>query len=88
MSNESITERREFARFNGINFPQFRYAIMLKLKVLRLENIVLGTEPRPHQVTKSVLVLKYQTLYFSSVTSRTMLMWPIQLSLCSFDFKN
>jgi len=57
MSNESITERREFARFNGINFPQFRYAIMLKLKVLRLENIVLGTEPRPHQVTKSVLVL-------------------------------
>ena len=45
MSNESITERREFARFNGINFPQFRYAIMLKLKVLRLENIVLGIEP-------------------------------------------
>jgi hypothetical protein len=27
MSNESTTERREFARFNGINFPQFRYAI-------------------------------------------------------------
>ncbi|KAK4030475.1 hypothetical protein OUZ56_023711 [Daphnia magna] len=53
MSNESITERREFARFNGINFPQFRYAIMLELKVLRLENIVLGTEPRPHQCGQS-----------------------------------
>ena len=64
MSNESTTERREFARFNGINFPQFRYAIMLKLKVLRLENIVLGTEPRPRQVTKSALVLNIKLLCF------------------------
>jgi hypothetical protein len=87
MTNESITERRDFARFNRINFPQFRYAIMLKLKVLRLENIVLGTEPRPHQVTKSALVLNIK-LCVSSVASRTMLMWPVQLSLCCSEFKN
>jgi hypothetical protein len=49
---------------------------VLKLKVLRLENVVLGTEPKPRQVTKSAIVLNIEPCV-SSVASRTMLMWPV-----------
>jgi hypothetical protein len=49
---------------------------MLKLKVLRLENIVLGTESKPRHLTKSALVLNIK-LCVSSVASRTMLMWAV-----------
>ncbi|XP_046654657.1 uncharacterized protein LOC124348477 [Daphnia pulicaria] len=74
MSNESTTERREFTRSNGIDFPQIRYATMLKLKVVRLENIVLGTDPKPRHLTKSALVLNIKLcvtkLYQGSVTAQ------------------
>jgi hypothetical protein len=47
MTNENQPEGGEFERFNGLNFQNFRYALMLKLRAHRLIGIVLGTETKP-----------------------------------------
>lgn len=48
---ESPDKKRDYVKFNGINFPQWKYAVMLKLRKKKLEAIVLGTETKPTQVT-------------------------------------
>ncbi|KZS02033.1 Uncharacterized protein APZ42_001085, partial [Daphnia magna] len=45
--NLSANELRDYAKFNGINFPQWRYGVMLKLRRKKLEKLVLGQDPKP-----------------------------------------
>ncbi len=47
---ESPDRRRDYVKFNGINFPQWKFAVMLKLKKKKLDAIVLGTETKPVEV--------------------------------------
>jgi hypothetical protein len=48
--NLSANELRDYAKFNGINFPQWRYGVMLKLRRKKLEKLVLGQDPKPAEV--------------------------------------
>ena len=49
--DDGPNERRDYAKFNGINFPQFKFGVMLKLRRKKLDQIVLGTETKPNVVT-------------------------------------
>ena len=49
--DDGPNERRDYAKFNGINFPQFKFGVMLKLRRKKLDQIVLGTETKPNEVT-------------------------------------
>lgn len=53
---ESPDKKRDYVKFNGINFPQWKYAVMLKLRKKKLEAIVLGTETKPTQETLELVV--------------------------------
>ena len=55
---ESPDRQRDYVKFNGINFPQWKFAVMLKLKKKKLGGIVLGTETRPVEVTKFIEILR------------------------------
>jgi hypothetical protein len=48
---DSPDRKRDYVKFNGINFPQWRYAVMLKLRKKKLEDVVLGIEKKPTEVT-------------------------------------
>jgi hypothetical protein len=50
--SDSPERKRDYVKFNGINFPQWKYAVMLKLRKKKLEDVVLGTEMKPLEVTK------------------------------------
>lgn len=65
---ESPDRRRDYVKFNGINFPQWKFAVMLKLKKKKLDGIVLGTETRPVEVTKFIPIIRQlETLDFSCI---------------------
>ena len=49
--DDGPNERRDYAKFNGINFPQWKFGVMLKLRRKKLDQIVLGTETKPNEVT-------------------------------------
>ena len=49
--DDGPNERRDYAKFNGINSPQFKFGVMLKLRRKKLDQIVLGTETKPNEVT-------------------------------------
>ena len=49
--DDGPNERRDYAKFNGINFPQWKFGVMLKLRRKKLDQIVLGTETNPNEVT-------------------------------------
>jgi hypothetical protein len=49
--SDSPDRKRDYVKFNGINFPQWRYAVMLKLRKKKLEDVVLGIEKKPTEVT-------------------------------------
>ena len=49
--DDGPNERRDYAKFNGINFPQWKFGVMLKLRRKKLDQIVLGTETKPNVVT-------------------------------------
>ncbi len=51
MANESTNGQRDYAKFNGVNFPQWKFGVMLKLRRKRLDQIVLGAQQKPAQVT-------------------------------------
>ena len=51
MTADTENERRDFTRFNGTNFPQYKFAVVLKLRLFNLEQIVLGTETKPVEVS-------------------------------------
>ena len=51
MAADTENERRDFTRFNGTNFPQYKFAVVLKLRLFKLEQIVLGTETKPVEVS-------------------------------------
>ena len=55
---ESPDRRRDYVKFNGINFPQWKFAVMLKLKKKKLGGIVLGTETRPAEVKLFIPILR------------------------------
>ncbi|KZS02486.1 Uncharacterized protein APZ42_000461, partial [Daphnia magna] len=62
--NLSANELRDYAKFNGINFPQWRYGVMLKLRKKKFEKLVLGQDPKPaekNQITKSDVFISIQT---------------------------
>jgi hypothetical protein len=46
----SDSPRSDYAKFNGINFPQWKFGVMLKLRRKKLDSIVLGTETKPIEV--------------------------------------
>ena len=54
---ESPDRRRDYVKFNGINFPQWKFAVLLKLKK-KLDGIVLVTETRPVEVIKFIEILR------------------------------
>lgn len=68
--SDSPDRKRDYVKFNGINFPQWRYAVMLKLRKKKLEDVVLGIEKKPtdvtymtlHQCTESNVKLRHVTL--------------------------
>ena len=51
MADENQNERRDYAKFNGVNFPQWKFGVMLKLRRKKLDQIVLGLEEIPAEVT-------------------------------------
>ena len=51
MEDENQNERRDYAKFNGINFQQWKFGVMLKLRRKKLDQIVLGLEEIPAEVT-------------------------------------
>ena len=53
MTADNQSERREYAKFNGTNFPKWRFGVMLKIRSKKLEKIVLGTGTKPAEVTYS-----------------------------------
>jgi hypothetical protein len=59
MADQTLTnnDHRDYAKFNGINFPQWRYGVMLKLRRKKLDGIVLGTEPKPTEVKAHTMVM-------------------------------
>jgi hypothetical protein len=59
MADQTLTNNdlRDYAKFNGINFPQWRYGVMLKLRRKKLEKIVLGTEQKPTEVKAHIMVI-------------------------------
>ena len=50
MADENQNERRDYAKFNGVNFPQWKFGVMLKLRRKKLDQIVLGLEEIPAEV--------------------------------------
>jgi hypothetical protein len=46
----SDSPRSDYAKFNGINFPQWKFGVMLKLRRKKLDSIVLGIETKPNEV--------------------------------------
>ena len=50
MADENQNERRDYAKFNGVNFPQWKFGIMLKLRGKKLDQFVLGLEDIPAEV--------------------------------------
>ena len=57
--SESPNGKRDYVKFNGINFPQWKFGVMLKLRRKKLDSIVLGTETKPVEVT---MKLKYSEI--------------------------
>ena len=51
METDKLNEKRDFPRFNGTNFPQWRFGVMLKLRAKKLDPVVLGTETKPNEVS-------------------------------------
>ena len=47
---ENSEGKRDFTKFNGVNFPQWKFAVMLKLKQKKLDGIVLGYDRKPNEV--------------------------------------
>jgi hypothetical protein len=47
---ENSEGKRDFTKFNGVNFPQWKFAVMLKLKQKILDGIVLGYDRKPNEV--------------------------------------
>lgn len=48
--DDNANDRRDYVKFNGINFPQWKFGVMLKLRMKKLDPIVLGIETRPVEV--------------------------------------
>jgi len=64
----SDSPRSDYAKFNGINFPQWKFGVMLKLRRKKLDSIVLGTETKPIEVRmKTLLLLMYETFCFWNI---------------------
>ncbi len=59
--SDSPDRKRDYVKFNGINFPQWRYAVMLKLRKKKLEDVVLGIEKKPTEVTRHSIFVQKQT---------------------------
>ena len=68
MAAENQSERREYAKFKGTNFPQWRFGVMLKLRSKKLEKIVLGTETKPAEV------INYLNCYY--IFNHPLRRWP------------
>jgi hypothetical protein len=47
---ENSEGKRDFTKFNGVNFPQWKFAVKLKLKQKKLDGIVLGNDKKPTEV--------------------------------------
>jgi hypothetical protein len=47
---ENSEGKRDSTKFNGVNFPQWKFAVMLKLKQKKLDGIVLGYDRKPNEV--------------------------------------
>ena len=47
---ENSEGKRDFTKFNGVNFPQWKFAVMLKLKQKKLDGIALGNDQKPTEV--------------------------------------
>ena len=50
MDEGSSTDRRDYAKFNGVNFPQWKFGVKPYLRRKKLDLIVLGTEEKPTEV--------------------------------------
>jgi hypothetical protein len=49
-SGREFRGKRDFTKFNGVNFLQWKYAVMLKLKQKKLDGIVLGNDKKTTEV--------------------------------------
>lgn len=54
MDDGISNDRRDYAKFNGINFPQWKFGVMLKLRRKKLDQIVLGIEEKPTEVSSFI----------------------------------